>query len=361
MPMPREGETKEEYMDRCVPMMVGEGMEQDQAVAACGNMWVEKSLALKAMMKGEKDGDHPARHYLVVEDPEKTTTWHLRVKGTDGQPDHRLMGAAWAALHGGYRGNKYEGPNKDEAIAKLKRMYAAEGMNAPSEKAIMSNHLKALSKTDDELRVGNYIVLFGGRDLEWLRSGENGDGSKGEYFTDKTDLESSYTKSGVLYVDWEHGEGKAIDGKDAPGQHDILGRVEWKTAKRDEHGVFVERVLNRRLEYVKMLEELIEEGLIGTSSEAIPDQVKKKKTGEIERWPLMRDTFTVWPAEPRMLSENVLQGVKALCDRIPSLKSLLPEETPEAQTGGGSVSDEGGAEHIVIQLKAQALILELES
>src|SRR3990172_937703 len=128
MPMPREGETKEEYMDRCVPMMVGEGMEQDQAVAACGNMWVEKSLALKAMMKGEKDGDHPARHYLVVEDPEKTTTWHLRVKGTDGQPDHRLMGAAWAALHGGYRGNKYEGPNKDEAIAKLKRMYAAEGM-----------------------------------------------------------------------------------------------------------------------------------------------------------------------------------------------------------------------------------------
>jgi len=29
------------------------------------------------------------------------------------------MGAAWAALHGGYRGNKYEGADKDKAIAHL--------------------------------------------------------------------------------------------------------------------------------------------------------------------------------------------------------------------------------------------------
>jgi hypothetical protein len=31
------------------------------------------------------------------------------------------MGAAWAALHGGYRGNKYEGPDRSAAIAKLKK------------------------------------------------------------------------------------------------------------------------------------------------------------------------------------------------------------------------------------------------
>lgn len=53
----------------------------------------------------------------------------------NGKPDHTLMGAAWAALHGGYRGNKYEGPNKSEAIAKLRALYKSEGMKTPDESA----------------------------------------------------------------------------------------------------------------------------------------------------------------------------------------------------------------------------------
>jgi len=83
--------------------------------------------------KKEADGEHPSSHYLVVEDPNEPSKWHLRVRDTNGKPDHRLMGAAWAALHGGYRGNKYEGPNKEEAISKLKSMYRSEGMELPSD------------------------------------------------------------------------------------------------------------------------------------------------------------------------------------------------------------------------------------
>lgn len=85
----------------------------------------------KAVMKTEADGKHPAGHYLVVEDPQIVTTWHLQVRGLDGKPDHRLMGAAWAALHGGYRGNVYQGPNKAEAIAKLTALYNSEKMPIP--------------------------------------------------------------------------------------------------------------------------------------------------------------------------------------------------------------------------------------
>jgi len=69
--------------------------------------------------------------YLVSADGKD----HLPVTGEDGKPDHHLMGAAWAALHEGYRGNKYEGPNKAEAIAKLKAMYKSEGIDTPSESA----------------------------------------------------------------------------------------------------------------------------------------------------------------------------------------------------------------------------------
>jgi hypothetical protein len=71
--------------------------------------------------------------YLVVEDRTKPSTWHLPVK-KNGKPDHHLMGAAWAALHGGYRGNKYDGPKKQEAISKLKALYKREKLPLPSEK-----------------------------------------------------------------------------------------------------------------------------------------------------------------------------------------------------------------------------------
>jgi hypothetical protein len=76
--------------------------------------------------------DNPG-DYLIVEDREKPTTWHLQVK-RNGTPDHGLMGGAWAALHGGYRGNKYEGPQKGEALAKLKKMYDAEKIDQPETK-----------------------------------------------------------------------------------------------------------------------------------------------------------------------------------------------------------------------------------
>lgn len=84
-----------------------------------------------AVTKKEADGEHPADHYLVVEDPQQSSTWHLRVHDTSGKLDHGLMGAAWAALHGGYRGNKYQGPQKQKAIEELKGLYADEKIPTP--------------------------------------------------------------------------------------------------------------------------------------------------------------------------------------------------------------------------------------
>ena len=84
-------------------------------------------------MKKEADGMHPASHYLVVGDPELPSTWHLLVMTAAGKPDHRNMGAAHAALMSpqGFRGQPYEGPDKEKAIAKLKALYAAEKMQWP--------------------------------------------------------------------------------------------------------------------------------------------------------------------------------------------------------------------------------------
>jgi hypothetical protein len=171
----------------------------------------------------------------------------------------------------------------------------------------MDNTLKALGKTDTEFRVGNYIVLFGGRDLV------------GEYFTPQTALESSYTKSGVLHIDFEHGFDHDDDGMD---QNEIMGYVDWKTARVDDKGVFVERVLKRQARYMEYIEPLIEEGLVGTSSQAIAGKTKKTKDGEIKDWPLMRDSLTFTPMEPRMLTENAMRAVKSLYAQLPQCESL---------------------------------------
>lgn len=176
------------------------------------------------------------------------------------------------------------------------------------------NALKSLSKTEENLVVGNYIVLFGDKD--------NRDLDK-EWFTEKTKLESAYTQTGFFHVDWEHGHGKAMDGV-GPSEDDVLGSVDWSTMKVDDVGAWVERVLTRRNQYVTLLEPLIEEGLIGTSSLAVGADVKVKKSGEIEIWPLKRDTLTVIPAEPRMMSDNAIASLKSLVEAFPQLKANLP-------------------------------------
>jgi hypothetical protein len=89
----------------------------------------------ESITKSEQDGSHPSSHYLVVIDPAKPTTWHLRYRNKAGAIDRGLLGAAWAALHKGFRGNAYAGPNKAEAIAKLTKLYHGEGLKTPDETA----------------------------------------------------------------------------------------------------------------------------------------------------------------------------------------------------------------------------------
>jgi HK97 family phage major capsid protein len=221
----------------------------------------------------------------------------------------------------------------------------------PKNDEVVNNALKFIRLEDDEFRVGNYMVLFGGRDLSGFKFDgkqfrpfkSNPDGSSGEYFTEKTDFESPYTKTGRLYVDFEHGLGKAIFGDDAPGRDDILGYVDWSTAKRDQKGLWVERALFLRDKYVDALKKFVEAGLLGSSVEAVPGKVKIKNNGEIERWALKRDSISVIPADPRMLGENGLAVLKSLVEQYPALKDLYPRLQAEPQEGGEPSADANSA------------------
>ncbi len=179
-----------------------------------------------------------------------------------------------------------------------------------------SNALKALGQTDAELRVGNYLVLFGGKDLE------------GDYFTKSTKFDSAYTDTGALYVDFEHGRDAEKMGN---SPDNVLGLVDWKSARVDDDGIFVERVLNRRAAYMKGLTQLLEAGMLGTSSAAVPKNVRKASDGQILAWPLLRDSLTVTPMEPRMATANVLTAAKSLAEFFPAsetLALLIEDDTP---------------------------------
>lgn len=206
--------------------------------------------------------------------------------------------------------------HEDEVEAR--KCIATTSLNTPHvrgefvKSAYGDNCLKTVDKTEDELTVANYMILFGGRDLEGVASRRiNDDGTKGEFFTKSTTVDSDYTATGQLLIDWEHRSAPDTDGPDA---EDIFGYVDWKSAVIDDTGIFVNRVLNRRNKYVKMLESLFDAGIIGSSSEPVQKGVVKGTDGEIKEWPLKRDSFSVSPMDPRMLSVNHLEIVKALRD-----------------------------------------------
>jgi hypothetical protein len=210
---PRPNESEQAYIHYCTPIEIDAGRSQQQALAICysiyrrktgkkdtqdtqeGNMteitvliddegtdpsweqtlvtdgkgleeWevdflTDLSLAddTKAVMKTEGDGQHPSSHYLVVERPDAPSTWHLRVRDVSGKVDHNLMGAAWAALHGGYRGNKYQGPQKAEALAKLKGLYKQENMATPGgEKASVTGGEQATVDENLVRQVANTFI-----------------------------------------------------------------------------------------------------------------------------------------------------------------------------------------------------------
>jgi hypothetical protein len=354
LPTPNEGEGEREFISRCMGTdTMGEDFpDQEQRSAVCYKQWRKHTGESKAMKAAEsiEQRTHRIQDAWGAQFPRRgeqaeAVMSRYVVETYDTHVIVSADGAYWKVAY------KVDGDemtfaprNKWRKVKEDRRWVNAK------------NALKAVSRTDDELRVGNYLILFGSpasRDLEGIASAAiNADGSLGEYFTPDTDLESSYTK-GVLFVDWEHGQ------EETPGPGDVLGVVDWKTAQWDERGVWVERVLNRRSKYVQWLESLIDEGLIGSSSEAVSDEVQKADDGAITRWPLRRDTLTVTPMEPRMLDQNHLQAFKALGIALPPDNTAGEPEPPEAEPEADlSAASAAGQGRMRLQLLKNKLTME---
>jgi len=122
--------------DKAEEILLAAGLVEKEAEGA-GIASKEEEAQTEAEVDDKAASREPG-DYLVVEKPGggKADVLHLQVK-KNGTLDHGLMGAAHAALMSpeGFRGNPYAGPEKEAAIAKLKKMYADENMTWPEDEA----------------------------------------------------------------------------------------------------------------------------------------------------------------------------------------------------------------------------------
>jgi len=270
----------------------------------------EAKAAVKAITRQEADGPHPAGHYLVVEDPESPTTWHLRVRNMAGELDHGLMGASWAALHAGFRGNRYEGPSKQDAIAKLTRLYEQEDMPLPGKSLDMDDAVVTFGgavKALGDGRIGGYLVRFSNADAPDL---------EGEYFDKSTNF-GAHTHTPVLY---QHGAdkhlGKRVLDDDA-------------TLREDDVGIWIASQLSLRDAYERYIYAQVGADKMAWSSGTAPHLVERERVGKatrITRWPLGLDaSITPTPAEPR----NAVMPLKSLILAELELPAEEPSEAGE--------------------------------
>src|SRR3990167_1441921 len=109
----------------------------------------DESLKVLTQKRGKES--RPASQFLVVGDKDKPDTWNLPThQGSKLSP--RLLGAAHAALTVGYRGQKYSGPGKEEAILKLKRLYRKAGLQWPESKEESTKKSIALYELEQKVR-----------------------------------------------------------------------------------------------------------------------------------------------------------------------------------------------------------------
>jgi len=182
-----------------------------------------------------------------------------------------------------------------ETVQQTTKQLTDERIYYPSGKPI-----KALG----EDRIGGYLVVFGDPDKRDMQ---------GEYFTKDTDFHLDwYEKRPALF---HHGLDKTMKG----------AKVGDITALHmDEIGLWAEGILDMRSAYIQKLKELIDRGVIGWSSGALPQRAVLEGDGRISEWGIIEGSLTPTPAEPRRTNIHMIKtAFAALEERL-----TAPEEPP---------------------------------
>ncbi len=176
--------------------------------------------------------------------------------------------------------------------------------------------LKILEQDDKTAILGGYGVVFGGSDLE------------GETFTPDTDYMLDLVPEKPVYIDHSEPTFVAADGKTIKlaGIDDPVGRVLEVTP--DDVGLYMRLQVEKAGRYWEIVEQMVGTGKAGLSSGTV-GHLARRAGKTITRWPIVEESITLTPAEPRTVG---VERLKALVELNPDLEAVLPEAAGKTAT-----------------------------
>lgn len=278
MPTPREDESKDKFIERCIPIVLEDGTaeDNDQAFAVCQSMWEEgnKSMSSKALTLSDQTERVVSAFFASFEDaweywPVDVYDDSLIVKALDG---------TYVKL--GYtideQGNVEFG-DQAEVQKEYKGSPLASRAGASPIRATGDNRYECcLVRFTDESERDAY----------------------GTYF----DADTRY------YLDWfdtrpwlyDHTTHKHV-GKNKVGT--------WDTIELRSDGVFVQGELDRSKEYWEDIDTLIRTGVLYPSSGTLSYVMSVNKKGHVDDWPIVEGSSTVTPAD--INTTNIMAAARA--------------------------------------------------
>lgn len=186
-------------------------------------------------------------------------------------------------------------------------------------------------KMTGERTFGGYGVVFGGKDLE------------GDYFTPDTEFWLDYLKPQAILFD--HTQTPLPPNAKQDEKKDwVIARI--KSVKMDDVGLWVEGILDEHKEWLAYVKEMIDQGILGYSSDSIAHLVERAPDGWLKSWPVPFWSVTHHPAEPRtgihFLKQHQLNEIADYLSEA-TLKALQAK----AARGGAETSDPDNANHEV--------------
>ena len=251
----------------------------------------ELDEALSSAQSDFEDEERGYSGYLVDSKDGK----HLPT-GKDGKPNQRLMGAAWAALHGGFRGRQYAGPNKEKAVFALKKLYKEQGRETPTTRSLDEIVIETYTdkpdavRTSGETRVSGYAFLWpkNKKELDLLNT----------YFEPSTDYGPYYRSAQMFY---HHG-------MDLKVGLETIGKA--VRAEIDDVGLWVEGQLDKSSKYWRGIQDLVKQGKLYWSGGTAGHLIRYAEDGMgLRSFPIVEWSLTPTPGQPRLMPVDFLRSV----------------------------------------------------
>lgn len=264
MPDVNDYDNESDWMGACVPKMMEEGKDKDQALAACMEMWKDKSVKIGARRSGKDKQALQLAHDALVN------------AGAECYPLEDL-----------------------------------EDMEKSVELVYYGNEVKAVKLDDGSVKFGGYLVQFGD---------ENNTDLTGDFFAPDTD----YGDAQESDVYFNHRMPIRAGNKEI----NYKNKLARAKLKKDDVGIFAEVILAARNEYEKMIIEAGLDGKLGWSSGTAGHLVDREQVGKawkIKSWILGLDaSLTPTPAEPR----NTVIPLKSLSVETQEIAEQAGQEKP---------------------------------